>query len=500
MSTTAYGALNARLAELKDLDAIGGLLAWDQQTMMPALGGAVRAEQMATLAGIAHQRATDPQLGRLIEAAESEVANGSPDDRMTGTVRLARRQWEHSQRVPADLEEALARASALGFDSWVEARAASDFTAFLPSLERMIDLKRRYIDCFDGRPYDILLDDYEEGMTADEVSRIFDRLKAGLVPLIARVRERADAIDDSCLTGDFPADKQKQLMEQIAGKVGFAPGSWRLDPTAHPFAQSLGTTDIRLTTRYNEHDLAMALFGTIHECGHGLYEEGVAADLERTILAGGCSSALHESQSRMWENQFGRSRDFWQYAFPMVRDIFQDQFNQLDAETVYRAANKVMPSLIRVEADEVTYPLHIILRFEIEKELFEGDLQPADLPDVWNAKMRDSLGIDVPNVADGVLQDVHWSEGLFGYFPTYALGTVLAAQIWQRVRTDIPDIENQIATGEWLPLREWAREHLHRFGSTYSPQDTIVRVVGGPIDPNPFLAYVTAKVDALYGV
>jgi carboxypeptidase Taq len=288
-------------------------------------------------------------------------------------------------------------------------------------------------------------------------------------------------------------------MHQIASRVGFESGSWRLDPTAHPFAQSLATTDIRLTTRYNERDLAMALFGTIHECGHGLYEEGVDASLERTILANGCSAALHESQSRMWENQFGRSRAFWQFAFPLVRDVFPEQFSDLDAETVYRAANKVMPSLIRVEADEVTYPLHVILRFEIERDLFEGDLKPADLPEVWNAKIREYLGIEVPDVADGVLQDVHWSEGLYGYFPTYALGTVLAAQIWQRVRRDLPDIDGLIAQGEWIPLREWAREHIHRFGRTYTPKETIQRVVGGPIDPEPFLQYVTAKVDDLYG-
>lgn len=497
---TAYEELTTRLAELKDLDAISGLLAWDQQTMMPPRAGAVRAEQMATLARIAHQRFTDPVLGRLLDALDSKGSAESRDVTETATIRLARREWKRAQRVPMELAAELAHAGAIGFDAWVEARAASDFAGFLPTLERMVELKRRYAACFEGRPYDVLLDDYEEGLTANEVSDVFNRLKTGLLPIIARVRERIDDVDDSCLTGDFPVDRQSALMNQLTSRVGFESGSWRLDPTAHPFAQSLATTDIRLTTRYSEQDLAPAVFGTIHECGHGLYEEGVDPALERTILANGCSAALHESQSRMWENQLGRSRAFWQFAFPIVRDAFPEQFSGLDANALYRAANKVIPSLIRVEADEVTYPLHVIIRFEIERDLFEGDLKLADLPEIWNAKMREYLGVEVPDDARGVLQDVHWAEGLFGYFPTYALGTVLAAQIWQRVRQDVPDIDEHIAQGELITLREWAREHVHRFGRTYTPKETIRRVVGGPIDPEPFLRYVTAKVDDLYGV
>jgi carboxypeptidase Taq len=495
----AYNELKQRLAELKDLDAIGGLLGWDQQTMMPPRGAAVRAEQIATVTRLAHARFTSDEMGRLLDALATDEATLPPESDEASLIRVTRRDWEKARRVPTELAAELAHAAASGYAAWLKARAASDFAGFLPALEHNIELKRRYAACFDLPTYDALLDDFEQGLTAPEVTAIFDRLKSGLRPLIDRISANPGAVDDSCLKGNFPVEDQQRLMRRLVERFGFAPGVWRLDPTAHPFAQSLATTDIRLTTRYDDGKLEGALLGTIHECGHGLYEEGSAPSLERTPLAGGASSALHESQSRMWENQLGRGRPFWQFAFPLLRETFPDQFASADAETVYRAVNKMEPSLIRVEADEATYPMHIILRFELERDLFEDRLAPADLPEAWNAKMRDYLGIEVPNVAVGVLQDVHWAEGLFGYFPTYALGTVLAAQIWQRVRVDIPDLDDQFARGEFTGLREWARQHLHRFGRKFTPKETIARVAGGPIDPEPFLRYVTAKVDDLYG-
>jgi carboxypeptidase Taq len=435
----------------------------------------------------------------LLDELSPFEASLPPDSDEASLIRVTRRDWEKARRIPSDLAAELARAGAAGFEAWVAAKAASDFARFLPALERNVELKHRYVACFDGAPYDVLLDDYERGMTAAEVATVFDRLKLGLVPLVARIRERADAVDDTCLAGDFPVDCQKALVLRIIERFGYDPAGWRLDPTHHPFAESLATTDIRLTTRYDERNLAMALFGTIHECGHGLYEAGIDPALERTPLAHGASMALHESQSRLWENLVGRGRPFWRFAYPRLREAFPHHFAGVPEETVYRAVNKVKPSLIRVEADEATYPLHIILRFELERDLFEGKLAPRDLRDAWNAKVRDYLGLEVPSDATGVLQDVHWSGGLFGYFPTYALGTVIAVQIWERVRDDLPDMDELFARGEFTALREWLREHLHRFGRKFTPKETIARVAGGPIDPEPFLRYVTAKVEALYG-
>jgi carboxypeptidase Taq len=495
----SYSELKQRLAEIKDLDSVAGLLGWDQQTMMPPRGAAARAGHIATVARLGHQRFTSDEIGRLLDSLAGYEANLPPDSDEACLIRVTRRDWEKARRVPTELVAELAHAGARGYASWLEARAASDFAGFLPALEHNIHLRCRYAACFDGPPYDALLDDFEPGLTTLEVAAVFDRLKAGLRPLIERIRANPAAVDDSCLKGHFPIDDQHKLMSGIVGSFGFARGVWRLDPTVHPFAESPATTDIRLTTCYDEHKLESALLGTIHECGHGLYEEGVDPSLDRTPLAGGCSMALHESQSRMWENQLGRGRPFWHFAFPLLCETFPDQFAAVDEETVYHAVNKMAPSLIRVEADEATYPLHIILRFELERDLFEGNLDPAELPDAWNAKMREYLGIEVPDVSVGVLQDVHWAEGMFGYFPTYALGTILAAQIWQRVRAEIPDLDHQIARGDFIPLREWARDHLHRFGRKFTPKETIARVAGGPIDPEPFLRHVTAKVEALYG-
>lgn len=495
----SYNLLKQRLAELSDLGAIGGLLSWDQQTMMPPRAAEVRAEQLATIARLSHERFIDPEIGRLLDDLTDFEETLPADSDEASLIRVTRRDWNKARRVPTELAAELALAGARGYAAWLEARSTSDFAGFLPALEHNIELKRQYAACFDAAPYDALLDDFEQGLTAAEVTAVFDRLKSGLLPLVQRVRERAGAVDDSCLRGDFPVDRQRTLVLRIVERFGYSSEGWRLDPTAHPFAQSLGTTDIRLTTRYDDDDLEMALFGTMHECGHGLYEEGISSRLERTPLAHGCSMALHESQSRLWENQIGRSRSFWRATFPLLQEVFPDQFAGADAETLYRAVNKMQPSLIRVSADELTYPLHIILRFEIERELFEGSLAAADLPEVWNAKMRDYLGIEVPDIADGVLQDVHWSEGLFGYFPTYALGTVLAAQIWQRVHNRFPDLDDQLARGEYLGVREWMRENLHQYGRKFTPRETIARVAGGPIDPEPFLRYVTAKVEELYG-
>jgi carboxypeptidase Taq len=307
-------------------------------------------------------------------------------------------------------------------------------------------------------------------------------------------------VSDACLHGHFPIEKQREFALSILERFGFRSDSWRLDPTVHPFATNSGITDIRITTRYYEDFINPSLFGAMHECGHGLYENGVDPALERTLLARGASSSLHESQSRMWENLVGRSRAFWKFFYPKLQATFPAQFQNVELETFYRAINRVHPSFIRVEADEATYGLHIIIRFELEQEMMEGTLALKDVPEAWNARMKQYLGVDVPNDAQGCLQDIHWSGGMLGYFPTYQLGNIIAAQIWEKVLADIPDLYAQFERGEFMPLREWLREKLHRHGRKFTPKETIQRVVGGPIDVAPYLRYLKSKFGEIYNL
>lgn len=495
--TEALRDLKARLAEVDDLGRAARVLDWDQQTMMPAGGGAARAEQLATLGRIAHERFTAPEIGRLLEELRPHEEALPPSSDDACLIRVTRRDYEKAVRVPAELRAEMLRAASLGHQAWVDARAASDFPGFLPHLRRNVDLALRYIECLEpeGEPYDVLLDDYEEGATTAEVREVFERLKDGLLPLVAAVGERGG--DPGPLAGPFPVATQRHVVGTVLGRLGFDPGSWRLDVAAHPFATTFAASDIRLTTRYDEGDLT-SLFGAMHEFGHGLYEHGVSPDLERTPLAGGVSLGLHESQSRLWENLVGRGRPFCRWLFPVVRAAFPDALRGTGEEGFYRAVNRVVPSLIRVDADEVTYCLHVILRFELELELVNGTLELRDLPEAWNARMLEYLGVVVPDDAHGVLQDVHWSGGTFGYFPTYALGTVMSVQIWEAASSHLPALEAQLEAGEVGELREWLRESLHVHGRKFTPKETLERLVGGPLDPEPYLAYLARKLDELY--
>ncbi len=488
-------------SEVWDLGKIGGLLAWDQSTMMPKGGGAIRAQQMSTIARLHHEQSTSDEIGRLLSELEGFEASLPRESDEASLIRVTREDWTKARKIPVELAAESARAAAEGYQAWIVARQSNDFASFLPYLESMIELKRRYIDCFPevAEPYDALIDDYERGLTAADIRPVFSRVREGVIPLVKLVTDRAEAVDSAPMHGHFPADDQRRLSVALLEQWGFDSSQWRLDPTAHPFAASFATTDIRLTTRYNESYLASSLFGSLHECGHGLYEHGVSPALEGTALCRGASLTLHESQSRLFENLVGRSRAYWTFAYPIASDVFPDHFAKHDVEAVYRSVNKMQPSLIRVEADELTYCLHIILRFEIEQALYNGDLKAADLPEFWNAKMKEYLGVDVPSNAMGVMQDVHWGKGSFGYFATYALGTIFASQIWQRIRVELPEIENQVAAGEFGPLRAWLVEHLHRHGRKFSPKETMVLVAGGPLDPEPYLAYLNTKATSLYG-
>ena len=497
----ALQELRKRLAEIHDLAAAGGLLGWDQQTMMPERSGPQRAEQLGTLGGIIHERFTDDAIGRLLGQLEDvESAGDGSDD--AALVRVTRRDWEKARRVPGDLAVELARAGALGHQAWVDARERSDFAAFLPFLERNVELKCRYIECFDGfdDPYDVLLDDYEEGMTSAEVDVLFTELRGALVPLIAAIAERSDAVDDAVLHGEFPLERQRVLVRRVLERLGWDAGGWRLDEAAHPFATSFGPNDVRLTTRYDTSYIGMALYGAIHEFGHGLYESQVAPALARTPLGEGVSLGVHESQSRLWENVVARGRPFTGYLHGELAGAFPEQFGSLDADALYRAVNRVQPSLIRVEADEATYGLHIILRFELERAMIAGTVALADLPEAWNARMKEYLGVDVPDDANGVLQDVHWAGGDIGYFATYALGNLIGAQLWERAQADIPDLDDALAAGDGAPLRGWLGEHVHRHGRKHPPRELVARVTGGPIAVQPFVSYLEGKLGPIYGL
>jgi len=484
--------LDARLGELTDLGATGALLGWDQQTMMPPGGAEARGNVMATLTTIAHERQTAPELGALLDAAQPE---GEVE---AAIVRVVRRDHEKARRVPAELAAEMELASSRAQEPWAHARATSDFAHFRPFLEKNVELRRRYVDCFEGaeHPYDTLLDDFEPGLTTARVQEVFGQLRAGLVPLAAAI---AAAPPAPVLVGPFPIAAQQELALEMARAFGFADESWRMDLAVHPCAQSLSRQDIRVTARYSEADLH-GLFAVMHEVGHGLYEHQVDPALVRTTLGTGVSLGIHESQSRLWENLVGRSEPFWRHWGPRLRAAFAEGLGDLSDHDLLRAINAVAPGLIRVDADEVTYSLHVILRFELEVALIEGALAVADLPEAWNAGMMDLLGVEVPDDARGCLQDIHWSFGELGYFPTYAIGNVAAAQLWAALRRDVTTVDDQIAAGEYGAIRDWLCEHVHRHGRTVEPTQLLERATGGGLDPAPLLTQLDAKYRALYGI
>jgi carboxypeptidase Taq len=493
------GELRTHLAELVDLRNASHLLGWDQQTMMPPRGGPARADSLATLGRISHEMFVSARTGRLLEAAAAELNGGTDDSDDSRLVRVTQRNWEKARKVPSELAAEIARAGSIGQEAWIEARKNSDFGAFAPYLEHNLELAKRYVDCFDEFecPYDVLLDDYDPGMTTAATKRLFDELKGELVPMIATLTAHQENVDDSCLHGDFPVTDQRLLVDDVVRLMGFDRQGWRIDDAVHPFATGFGSGDVRITTRWDPTFFASGLYGAMHETGHGLYEEGIAEGLQRTPLGHAESLALHESQSRMWENMVGRGRAFSAVLAPMVAERFGVE---LAPDTLFRAVNKTTPSFIRVEADEATYGLHIVLRFEIEQEMIEGRLAVGDIPEAWNSRFKEYFGLEVPDDASGVLQDVHWSSGSIGYFPTYALGNLIAGQLWERVNGDIPDLGERTAAADLLPLREWLREHVHRHGAKFTTQELLERVVGTPIAVGPFVSYLKAKLSTVYGV
>jgi carboxypeptidase Taq len=496
---TATDDLREYAGQISDLGRARALLAWDEHTKMPKRGASMRAEQLATLTGIRHRLLSSDDLGRLLDVADASLDGADPDSFEASLARVTRREWDKARRVPVELRSEIARVTSVAEHAWERAREESDFAAFLPHLERVLELKRRYVECFEyDHPYDPLLDDFEPGMTTAELRPVLEQVREGVVPLLAEIQASGVELDDSPLYGEFDPAAQAELAQRVAEMLPLEPDAWRLDTTVHPFAAGIAVSDLRITTRFDPSYVGSSLFAVIHECGHAIYNNGIDHELERTLLCQSSSLGFDESQSRLWENWVGRGRPFAGRLLPLLAESFPGRFDGLDAEGLYRAANAVRPSLIRVEADEVTYNLHIALRFELEVALVEETVKPADLPDKW-AELTDSyLSLEVPDDASGVLQDVHWSAGLLGYFPTYSLGNVIAAQIWEKAREALPNLDQQLAAGELQPLRDFLGERVLRHGGKHEPAEMIVRAVGSPLDPGPLLEQLRAKFGALY--
>jgi carboxypeptidase Taq len=492
--------LKQRLLEISDLEAAESLLGWDHATYMPEGGAVARARQGAMLSRLAHERSVDPALGRLLDELEPYAERLPYDADDAGLIRVARRDFEKAIRVPAEF---VARNNAHGsasYDAWTRARPANDFPAMRPFLEKALELSREYAGFFAPCRHiaDPLIDDADEGMTTATVRALFAALRAELVPIVRAIAGQAE-IDSRCLRGVFGEARQLDFNLAVTDRIGYDRRRGRLDKTHHPFCTKFSADDVRITTRVYESDVDQALFSTVHEAGHAMYEQGVSAAFEGTPLGSGVSYGVHESQSRLWENLVGRSRGFWAYFYPVLQQAFPDQLGAVTLETFYRAINKVERSLIRTDADEVTYNLHIMLRFDLELQLLEGRLRVKDLPEAWRAAMQADLGLVPPDDRDGCLQDVHWySNGIGGGFQSYTIGNILSAQFHAAAVKAHPDIPAEIEQGEFGTLHAWLREQLYRHGRKYKPDELIERATGEPMSMQPYLAYLRGKYGELY--
>jgi carboxypeptidase Taq len=491
--------LRLRLLEIDDLNSAASLLNWDQATYMPIAGAAARARQNATLHRLAHERLVDPALGKLLDALQPYADRLPPDSDDASLIRVARRDVEKAIKVPP---EHVARANALAaasYDAWTRARPANDFLAMLPFLEQTLDLSREYADFF--APYehiaDPLIDDADEGMTTATIAALFAQLRSGLTPMVRAISEQAPT-DDGCLYGAFDDNAQFELGLRIAHRMGYDLARGRLDRTHHPFCTKFSLTDVRITTRVYGNDVARGLFSTLHEAGHAIYEQGIRLAFEGTPLGKGASAGVHESQSRLWENVVGRSRGFWRHFYLDLRSAFPEQLGHVGLETFYRAINKVAPSLIRADADEVTYNLHVMLRFDLELKMLDGRLRVKELPEAWRAGMQEILGLAPGDDRDGCLQDVHWySGGIGGAFQSYTIGNVLSAQFYATAVEAHPQIPREIEHGEFSTLHGWLENNLYRHGRKYLPDELIARTIG-ELNVRPYLAYLRAKYGEIY--
>ncbi len=486
----------ALLAEIGKLDSATSLLSWDERTYIPPKAHEARAKVVGKLAKMSFEQFTSDEMGSYLEKLS---AMDTLSDLDKASVKRVSKDYKRFRAIPPALYEQYTIDRSQSEFAWEKARADNDFTAFEPYLTKMVDYARQFAELFgyEENPYDALIEDYEPGMTAAELKTIIEPLRAELVPFVQRLMEEGTPPDDSFLQGTFPADKQKQVSLKALEAMHYDFGAGRLDVTAHPFTTRIGPHDTRITTRYLEDNLLSSFFSSVHEGGHALYDQGIPDELTWSGLDDGASMGIHESQSRLWENMVGRSREFWHFFYPTLIDVFP-QFEGIPLDSFYRAANRVEPSLIRVEADEVTYNLHIMLRFELEEALLNQRIEVRELPDLWRDAMKRYLGVVPPDDAQGVMQDVHWSAGLIGYFPSYMLGNLYDAQIYRTALREIDDLPGKISRGELLPLREWLRDKIHRFGRIYDPKELLQRVTGEGPDPQYFLDYVRTKYGEVY--
>src|SRR6266446_5437780 len=495
-------SLKAILAEVMDLHRAGAVLDWDQETYMPPGGVQNRSEQASTLSEVAHRRFTSDEVGRLLDAAEGSAAKLPFESDEASLVRVTRRDYDLARKLPAELVAEIARSSSAARPFWQQARREANFAIFAPYLEKNIELNKRVAEAlgYEKRPYDALLNRTEPGLTTDQLEAIFAELKAAIVPLVADIKRRADAVDDGVLHRGFDPDKQVQYALDTVAALGYDLQRGRQDISTHPFSIAFGPGDVRITTRVNREFFNECLFGSIHEAGHGMYFQGIGRNLDRTPLCDGASPGVHESQSRLWENVVGRSLPFWHHFFPSLRETFPESLHGIDAEGFYRAVNKSYPSFIRVEADEVTYNLHVLLRFELENDMLDGRLKVRDLPEAWNETFKSYFGLDVPNDREGVLQDIHWSFVGFAEFPGYTLGNIIGAQLMEKIRSEMTDLDHQIERGEFGNLLRWLQENVYRHGRKFTPNELLERATGRPLTPKPWIAYVRKKYGALYGL
>lgn len=495
-----YEQLLAKMHDIIDLGSAAAVLGWDQNTYMPPAGAETRGNQMAIISRIVHGWDTSEELGRLLEDLQPWAKSLDPDSDEARMVKVAKRDYDIATRVPSEFVVEQSMVTTAAFSAWAEARAKSDFKIFEPHLAKVVNLNQRFAAFFPevDHPYDALLNQFEPGMKTADVKAIFDALRPQQVELIKAISEKPE-IDDSFLHQPFDEKKQWDFGEEVITKFGYDWQRGRQDKAPHPFTIGFSIDDVRITTRVDPNFFNPMFFGTAHECGHALYGLGHARKYNRTILANGASLAVHESQSRMWENLVGRSLPFWEHFYPRMQEIFP-QMNGVSLDQFYKAINKVYPSLIRVEADEATYNLHIMLRLELEIAMLEGKVLVKDLPEAWNARMQDYLGLTPPNDALGVLQDVHWSYGNLGYFSTYALGNLISAQLWEVMQRDMPDLDDQIRAGKFEALLGWLREKIHAHGRKYEPQELVQKVTGSKIDPAAYVRYLKKKFGEIYGL
>lgn len=491
---SSLNALKGRMSDVNALNMAMALMDWDHQCYMPSGGGEARSEHTSILGRMAHEMLTADETGNLLEKAKSET---DPDSEDAALVRVVRRQFDLSTKIPTKLVEDKIRLGTLAHEKWVTARKNNDFKAFAPSLEHMFDLCRQEAEAlgYQDHIYDALLDQYEEGATAADARGMYDALKGPQVELVKKIRSKPEP-DASFLEGDWGEKRQSDFTEMMVQAIGFDFKRGRQDVAPHPFCTNFSIGDVRLTTRFQRY-LGSAIFGSLHEAGHGMYEQGSPMSWDRTPLAGGVSLGIHESQSRTWENLVGRSRAFWVYFLPKLQEVFPE-LKGVSLDTFVKGVNRVKPSLIRVEADECTYNLHTMVRFEVECDALSGVLDVKDIPEAWNQKYEDYLGVRSESDANGCLQDVHWSSGLVGYFPTYSFGNLLSYQFWSVLKDELGDVDAMFERGEFAPVLEWLQQRIYRQGKRYTPKDLVLRVTGKPMGAEDYLKGLEAKYSALY--